>query len=153
MDVTATLDAAATAADIYPWVADLDRYPQWLEIVTRAEPADAAPGDPGPAWFVQLRGKIGPLSRSKRLRMVRTVADAPNLVAFERRETDGQSHSAWILRATIEPQGDRSQLEMSLHYGGGLFEPIVERLLNREIDEAKRRLAALIEREGGRPAG
>jgi hypothetical protein len=153
MDVTATLDAAATAADIYPWVADLDRYPQWLEIVTRAETADAAPGDPGPAWFVQLRGKIGPLSRSKRLRMVRTVADEPNLVAFERRETDGQSHSAWILRATIEPQGDRSQLEMVLHYGGRLFEPIVERLLNREIDEAKRRLAALIEREGDRPAG
>jgi hypothetical protein len=76
--------------------------------------------------------------------MVRTVADEPNLVAFERRETDGQSHSAWILRATIEPQDDQSHLEMSLHYGGGLFEPIVERLLTREIEEAKARLAALI---------
>jgi len=33
---------------------------------------------------------------------------------------------------------------MTLHYGGGLFEPIVERLLRSEIDAARRRLAALI---------
>jgi hypothetical protein len=144
MDVTAALDAPVAPAAVYPWVADLDRYPQWLEIVTRAVQAEAVPDDPGPAWFVQLRGKIGPLSRSKRLRMVRTVADEPHAVTFERRETDGQTHSPWVLRAVIEPHDGRSHLEMSLHYGGGLFEPIVERLLTREIDEARRRLAALI---------
>jgi hypothetical protein len=33
---------------------------------------------------------------------------------------------------------------MVLHYGGGLFEPIVERLLRSEIDGARRRLAALV---------
>jgi hypothetical protein len=144
MDVRATLDAPVAPAALYPWVAELERYPQWLDIVTRAVSADGVPGDPGPAWFVQLRGKIGPLSRSKRLRMVRTSADEPRAVTFERRETDGQTHSPWVLRATIEHRDGQSHLEMSLHYGGGLFEPIVERLLTREIDEARRRLAALL---------
>jgi hypothetical protein len=144
VDVTAELDAPVAAAAVYVWVADLERYPQWLEIVTRADAADAHPGDAGPAWFVQLRGKIGPLSRSKRLRMVRTVADEPHAVTFERRETDGQTHSPWVLRATIDERDGESHLSMSLHYGGGLFEPIVERLLSREIDDARNRLADLI---------
>jgi hypothetical protein len=144
VDVTAELDAPVAPAAVYPWVADLERYPQWLDIVTRADEADPHAGDAGPAWFVQLRGKIGPLSRSKRLRMVRTVADEPHAVTFERRETDGQTHSPWVLRAVIDERDGGSHLSMSLHYGGGLFEPIVERLLSREIDEARRRLAALI---------
>jgi hypothetical protein len=144
MDVTAELDAPVEPSAMYRWVADLERYPQWLDIVTRAVVADRHPGDTGPAWFVQLRGKIGPLSRSKRLRMVRTVADEPNAVTFERRETDGQTHSPWLLRATIEQRDGGSHLAMSLHYGGGLFEPIVERLLTREIDDARARLAALV---------
>ena len=62
MDVTADLDAPVEPAAMYRWVADLERYPQWLEIVTRAVAAEAHPDDAGPAWFVQLRGKIGPLS-------------------------------------------------------------------------------------------
>ena len=144
MDVTAELDAPVEAAAIYPWVAELERYPQWLEIVTRATAADAHPGDAGPAWFVQLRGKIGPLSRSKQLRMVRTVADDPHAVIFERRETDGQTHSPWVLRATIDHHDGTSHLAVTLHYGGGLFEPIVERLLRNEIDAARQRLAALV---------
>ena len=144
MDVTAELDAPVERAAMYRWVADLERYPQWLDIVTRAVPAQRLPHDAGPAWFVQLRGKIGPLSRSKQLRMVRTVADEPHAVTFERQETDGQTHSPWLLRATIDENDGTSHLAMSLHYGGGLFEPIVERLLRSEIDNARRRLAALV---------
>jgi len=102
MDVTADLDAPVDASSVYRWVADLERYPQWLEIVTRAVAAEGHPDDAGPAWFVQLRGKIGPLSRSKQLRMVRTVADEPHAVTFERHETDGQTHSPWVLRANID---------------------------------------------------
>jgi hypothetical protein len=144
MDVTADLDAPVEPAAVYRWVADLERYPQWLEIVTRAVSADPDPADVGPAWFVQLRGKIGPLSRSKQLRMVRTVSDAPHAVTFERRETDGQTHSPWVLQATIDQREGSSHLAMRLHYGGGLFEPIVERLLRHEIDAARDRLAALV---------
>ncbi len=145
MDVTAVLDTDAPPAAIYPWVAELERYPQWLEIVSRVEPAPAREGDEGPAWLVVLRGKIGPLARSKRVRMVRIEADEAHAVAFERREADGHHHAEWILRARIETVEQRSQLTMTLHYGGGLMEPIVDRLLRNEISAAKARLAALLQ--------
>ncbi|HMQ28154.1 MAG TPA: hypothetical protein PKA98_19350, partial [Acidimicrobiales bacterium] len=89
MDVTETLDVAAGPEALFAWVATLDRYPDWLDIVARAEPAPAHDGDPGPAWLVDLRGRLGPLSRAKRLRMVRTRHEPPGRAVFERRELDG----------------------------------------------------------------
>lgn len=143
MDITAELDAPCPPAAVREWVDDLARYPQWLSIVPRAVPDAAAPGDEGPAWTIHLRGKVGPLSRSKRLRMVRTRAGADEIV-FERRETDGQQHSPWQLRAVLAPTSVGSTLTMHLHYGGKLWEPLVERLLRDEIDGSRARLLALL---------
>jgi hypothetical protein len=145
VDVHASLDAPVTPADLFEWVADLDRYPAWLDIVPRAVAAEAAGDDPGPAWQVDLRGRLGPLARSKRLRMVRTELDVPHRVTFERRERDGRDHAAWILRATVEPVGgEGSTLHMHLHYGGGLWGPVLERLLGDEIEHSRPRLLALL---------
>jgi len=144
--VSAALRTQVTPDAVHREVGTLDHYPQWLEIVERVEPAPAVSGDEGPAWFVQLRGKIGPLSRAKKLRMVRTSAEAPSQAVFERREADGKSHSAWILRADITPTKQGTELEMSLYYGGGLFDGVVERLLKSEIESAQQRLKARLER-------
>jgi Polyketide cyclase / dehydrase and lipid transport len=123
-------------------VEDLARYPGWLTIVTRAEPAPDEDQETRPAWFVELRGRIGPLARSKRLRMVRTVHEPGRRVRFERREVDGREHSAWVLDARVEPAGsDESSLEMSLHYGGSFGGAILERLLADEIEASRPRLA------------
>src|SRR6185437_9058063 len=92
VDVTADLDTPATAETLFAWLEDLASYPRWLDIVARAEAVDAAAGDPGPAWLVDLRGRLGPLARTKRLRMVRTVHDLGAAVIFERRELDGRQH-------------------------------------------------------------
>jgi hypothetical protein len=147
VDVTATLDAPCSPTALFEWVEDLGTYPRWLDIVPRAEPA----GDDGagaPAWTVDLRGRrgrLGPFARSKRLRMVRTRHDAPHSVAFERQEHDGRSHSAWLLEATVTSAGDgASRLTMHLHYGGGLWGPVVERLLSDEIERSRPRLLALL---------
>jgi hypothetical protein len=96
--------------------------------------------------MVDLRGRLGPLARSKRLRMVRTVVDAPRSVRFERRERDGRSHSPWILEAVVEPTdgGASSRLTMHLHYGGGLWGPVLERLLADEIERSRPRLIGLL---------
>ncbi|MGH9185521.1 MAG: SRPBCC family protein [Acidimicrobiales bacterium] len=142
MDVTATLDAPCLPGSLFPWVEDLARYPDWLDIVPRAEPVPADAADPGPAWQVDLRGRFGPLARSKRLRMVRTEHDPPNAVRFERRELDGRRHSPWRLTATVEPGPDGSRLTMHLHYGGGLWGPLLERMLGDEIEHSKPRLLA-----------
>ena len=93
VDVVADLDAPHPAAVVWEVVSDLGTYPEWLDIVGRAVPAGDA------AWTVDLRGKLGPFTRSKRLRMARTLAQAPNNVLFEREELDGKEHSAWVLRA------------------------------------------------------
>jgi hypothetical protein len=151
VDTTATLDAGCTPAELFGWVGSLDTYDRWLDIVPRTEPAPPADGDPGPAWFVTLRGRIGPLARSKRLRMVRTEHRPPaagdeGVAVFERRELDGRDHSPWVLRATVRPSAAAgSELRMDLHYGGSLWVPLLERLLTSEIESSRARLRALVD--------
>ena len=115
-----------------------------LDIVARAEPVDAMAGDPGPAWSVDLRGRLGPLSRSKRLRMVRSDHAPPGHVRFERRDHDGRSHAPWVLDATVAPTEAGSRLTMHLHYGGALWGPVIERLLGDEIGRSRQRLLACV---------
>jgi ribosome-associated toxin RatA of RatAB toxin-antitoxin module len=140
VDVAASLEAPHSAANVYRWVEDLERYPAWLEIVPRAVTADRHPDDVGPAWSVDLRGRLGPFARAKRLRMVRTVHDEPRHARFERVEHDGRQHSSWVLDASIEGSGDRSTLTMRLHYGGRLWVPALDRLLADEIERSRPRL-------------
>lgn len=144
MDVVAHLDAPVGAELLFPWVEDLGRYPDWLDIVPAAVPAPAAGDDPGPAWSVDLRGRLGPFARSKRLRMVRTAHEAPGHARFERRERDGRDHSAWVLDASVEEVGGASRLTMRLHYGGRLWMPALDRLLADEIERSRPRLLALL---------
>lgn len=161
MDVVAALVAPCPPDELFRWVEDLGRYPEWLEIVTRAEPltggregvgadvGDDGDGDgdadgAGPAWAVDLRGRLGPLARSKRLRMVRTRCVAPTSVLFERVELDGRHHSPWVLQADVTPDGAGAALRMRLHYGGGLFGPVLERVLRDEIERSRLRLLALV---------
>ncbi len=144
MDVTATLAAPCDPATLFAWVEDLARYPSWLEIVPRAMAVEADGGDPGPAWSVDLRGRLGPLARSKRLRMVRTVDEVPTAVRFERRELDGRHHAPWVLRADVAAADEGSRLTMHLHYGGSLWGPLLERMLGDEIERSRPRLLALV---------
>ena len=147
MDVTAELQLPVDATAVRPWVADLDRYPEWLSILARA---DRESVDSGAAtWAVELRAKLGPLARSKRLRMQRTIDEADHL-RFERDEIDGRRHSEWTLDVRLEPEGDSTRLVMSLHYGGGFGGGVVERLLADEIDTSKARLRSLLEDDAPR---
>jgi uncharacterized protein YndB with AHSA1/START domain len=141
MDVTATLETEHPAETLFAVVGDLGTYPRWLDIVPRAVAADGTP----PAWRVDLRGRLGPFARSKRLRMVRTTFDEPRKVVFEREERDGRNHSPWVLTAEVAPTAAGSTLTMRLHYGGGLFGPVLERLLGDEIERSKPKLVALLD--------
>lgn len=157
MDVNAAVTAQVTPEAMFEVVNDLGRYPEWLDIVARAEPVDGVESDPGPAWLIDLRGQLGPLRRSKRLRMTRTVSDEPNRVRFERREVDGRSHSDWVLEAvvvrSVGASGEESDseesvtLEMSLHYGGTMWVPLLDRLLSDEIRRSRGRLLELLASE------
>lgn len=140
MEITAEVELEAAPEKVRTWISDLDRYPEWLSIVAKA---DLESGEP-PSWAVELRGKVGPLSRSKRLRMVRTL-DGPGHLRFERAELDGRQHSQWTLDAQLDPTERGSRLVMVLRYGGGFGGGIVERLLADEIEGSKIRLRSLLE--------
>lgn len=149
MDVVASLRAQLDPDALFSTVADLSTYPTWLDIVAAADPVAVADADPGPAWSVVLRGQLGPLRRSKRLRMVRSVDQPPTKARFERRELDGREHSPWVLEATIEPPpatADEVLLTVRLHYGGSLWVPILDRVLRDEIERSRPRLVEVASR-------
>jgi hypothetical protein len=146
MDVTSELEADCSPVRLFAQLDDLSRYPDWLTIVARAEPDD--PPDRSAdhhAWTVELRGRLGRLARSKRLRMVRTAYVAPTHCRFERRERDGRNHSAWVLDVAVTSLGgDRSKLVMSLHYGGGFGGALLEKMLRDEIERSRPALLELL---------
>jgi hypothetical protein len=142
MDSRASLQAACAPEELFVHVEDLARYPAWVSLVHRAERLDPDQ----PEWDVELRARLGPFARSKRLRMRRTVHDTVAHVAvFERHEVDGRSHSPWVLRAEVVPTAGGSELRMHLHYGGGLWTGgVLERALSDQISQGRERLAALV---------
>lgn len=153
----------APPAELFRVVADLATYPSWLELVDDVRPAGPPPGTaagagPGsdesnepnePAWEVTLRARLGPLARSKRLRMVRTVADGQR-VRFERREIDGRDHSSWVLSAEVTPHREapwRSEVTIDLDYGGSLWSGLLEGALEAAADDATQRLQSYVTTE------
>jgi uncharacterized protein YndB with AHSA1/START domain len=133
---------AAPPADVYAVVADLATYPRWLPLVHEAIAADDAAG---PAWHVELRARVGPFARSKRLRMARVDAVQERSVRFERAEIDGRDHARWALRAELELAGSGTRLTMHLAYDGGLWTGgVLERVLDEEIRRGRSGLAALL---------
>ncbi len=140
VDVTEVLEAQCAPATLFAWIEDLSLYPRWLNIVPQAVPD---PADPN-AWVVDLRGRLGPLARSKRLRMVRTVHEPHERVVFERQERDGREHAPWVLRARVEGVGSASRLTMELHYGGSMWGPVLERVLGDEVARSRAGLARCV---------
>jgi hypothetical protein len=132
LDARATLDADPDR--IFQALADLGTYPHWLTIVASATP------EPGTTdtWSIELAGRIGPFTKKKRVRMVRTEADAnQRTVRFERREDDGRHHNEWILTGSTTPDGD---VHVHLHYGGGRTLPGADLLLRQEVRNAGQKL-------------
>lgn len=142
MEIRHELTVDCTPQRLFGWVHDLANYPEWMTLVHDVSALDG--GDDGPAWDVELQAKVGPFTRSKRLRMVRTVHRPTDAVVFERREVDGRNHASWILsvavdRVAVDPP--TSTVAMELRYGGSLWTGAV---LGRVLDDAVRRGSAAL---------
>ena len=141
------MEAPCSPERLFAEVESLDGYPAWMPLAHRVDPAEATSLDGGrPAWQVELRARVGPLSRSKRLRMVRTGHDpVAGTIVFERGEVDGRQHSTWVLRAEVSPGPDGATLQMRLHYGGALWTGgLLERVLADQISAGRERLRARV---------
>jgi hypothetical protein len=163
MDIRVDTELACVPEVAHRHLVDLDAYPQWLGLVRRVD------AQPDGSWLVELRGRLGPIARSKRLRMVRTTNDPPSQVAagqierdqiardqielgrivfgrivFEREELDGRDHGMWRLVAEIAGAPVGCRVDVTLHYSGAGWIPLLDRVLADEIERAKAALAALV---------
>lgn len=125
MRTTETATVGAPPAAVFPLVADLSAYPAWMPLVHAATPLDTDADEP-PAWEVEIRARIGPFARSKRLRMQRTELVPDRLAVFERAEVDGRDHASWILRVELDDRRHDSDatttvVTMHLAYDGSLW--------------------------------
>lgn len=133
--ISATVDAAPDTT--MTALADLGTYPEWLSLVHSAEVVDET------TWNVTLRARLGPLARSKRLRMQRTHLDATR-VRFERAETDGRDHADWTLEATVSSGDAPTDVVVALHYGGALWSAPLEIALASFEGSAADRLSTFL---------
>lgn len=143
VQLRAELDADVPPSALFAWVADLDRYPAWLQMVRSATREAHRDGEDRPAWAVVLVGRLGPLRRLKRLRMVRADSDPAGRARFVRDERDGKTHARWELTVDVGPCPGGSHLDMTLSYTGSMWGPALQRLLAAEIEAAKPKLLEL----------
>ncbi|MEJ7801105.1 MAG: SRPBCC family protein [Ilumatobacter sp.] len=143
MDITESVLVDASPTDVFPLVASLDRYPLWMRLVHDVQAVESA-GDP--AWSVEIRARVGPFARSKRLRMVRTLHDPGRAVAFERAEIDGRDHARWALRVDLTSTGPATtSVQVQLAYDGRLWTGgVLERVLDDEVRRGREGLARLV---------
>jgi len=145
VQIVRELLAPVNASQLFEHVGDLDAYPAWMPLIHGVERLSTAV-DEDPLWSVELRAKVGPFARSKRLRMRRTECRPDELAVFERNEDDDRHHSPWVLRADLTPvdgRGEQTMLRMTLTYDGSLWAgPVLERVLD---DQVRRGSEALLE--------
>ena len=140
MDFNGEARLAAPPDAIFAWVRELTTYPRWFSIVDRVEPE---PG--GSAWRVDLAARLGPLKRTKRVRMIAAdVDEGQRRVRFERDEPGQGAHSAWVLGAEVVPEREGAKLLMHVHYGGVAWLPGIDLILRDEARRAGGRLERLV---------
>jgi hypothetical protein len=146
MRTTESVVVAADRAAVFPHVADLAAYPAWLPLVHEATPCEPD-DDQRPVWAVEIRARVGPFARSKRLRMRRTEVVHAELAVFERDERDGRDHARWALRVELSDGADESTVvTMHLAYDGSLWTGgLLEHVLDDQIRRGRSGLAALVD--------
>ncbi len=165
MEATAELVTSRPVDAVRPFVDDLSAYPQWMRLIYDVAVDSVPPHAPAldatsedqrgidRAWTVELRARLGPFARSKRLRMVRravtehddATAGVERLV-FERRELDGRQHAPWVLTVElISLDSGGTRLAVRLEYGGRLWTGgVLDRILADEIARARETLLSLL---------
>jgi len=142
VSLEAALDAAPSA--VLAEVAVLAGYPAWHGMVRRVDPD-------GDGWLVDLGARLGPFTRTKRVRMVTEAVDedaTPGVVRFVRAELDGKDHGRWEMEAAVDPAAGEGPctLRLRLRYDGsspliGMLEPMLRSEFERSADRLRRLLA------------
>lgn len=145
MDLSLEAELDAAPAAVLAEVSDLPGYPSWHGMVKKV----VADGD---GWLVDLGARVGPFTRTKRVRLVRAPDEpeaGPGRVRFVRKEVDREDYGGWELQADVDPAAGEGPctLRFRLLYDGsspllGMLEPILRAETQKSADRLRRRLAA-----------
>lgn len=145
MKASSSVTVPAPIERVVPYLEDLSGYPQWMPMIHSIARDDDSDGT---AWLVELRAKVGPFARSKRLRMVRTVnerTDDSATFVFERKERGGAVHSVWRMSVEVRSAGDSTDVAIDLEYGGTLWTAgVLDRVLAGNIEAGKAGLTRVV---------
>lgn len=139
MKVDSSVVVPAAPDKVAPFVSSLDRYVEWMPLIHSV----AVDGDD--AWVVELRAKIGPFARSKRIRMKRSRNVDASGYTFVRDETDGRTHSPWTLSVDLSSVDGGTLVAVTMSYEGSLWMggPL-DKVLASQIDAGKSGLVAAV---------
>ena len=130
----------ASSERVFDYLCDLISYAELIPLV-HSVVGSMSEGER--VWDVELRAKVGPFARSKKLRMKRTVCDPHSNIVFVRDENDTREHAEWTLAVDVSPRNNGCAVEIKLAYGGRLWTAgVMERVLHDNIEEGTRRLTA-----------
>ena len=138
MKTAVSVSLGSSVERVFDYLCDLNSYSEIIPLVHEVVPSVAA-GER--VWDVELRAKVGPFARSKRLRMTRSVCEPYERIVFVRDESDGRDHADWTLTVNVDGAQSMCNLEIILEYGGRLWTAgVMERILHENIEEGTRRL-------------
>jgi len=137
--VESSVDVPVAANVVAPFVESLDRYPQWMAL------AHSVVADSDDAWVVELRAKVGPFARSKRIRMRRVRNDHARGYTFVRDETDGRQHSPWTLTVDLTSIDVGTRVSVVMDYEGSLWVGgVLDKVLASQIEAGRTGLLAAV---------
>lgn len=154
MNVEASFDAPCTPELLFSIVEDLTNITPWLDLLGGADPSPVDPSDAGPAWDATFAIKLGPLTKTKDVRLVRIVHTPPTDVVYERHEfpiegKDTSQIAMWRLTLRVTPTDTGSSLHVHVFYGGDALGDMAEGILTKELKKSRPALRKAIEQRVG----
>lgn len=142
MNVEADFEAPCPPELLFSIVEDLAEISPWLDLLGDAVPCSPAQGDIGPAWDSTFAIKLGPLTKTKDVRLVRIVHKAPSEVVYERHEVpvegrDPSQIAMWRLTLKVRPVDSGSRLDVHVFYGGDALGDMAEGILTKELKKSR----------------
>lgn len=142
MNVEESFDVPCAPEVLFAITEDLANISPWLDLLGAAVPASPDPSDVGPAWDATFVVKLGPLTKTKDVRLVRIEHEPYKSVVYERHEipTEGKDPSKiamWRLTLKVSPTNDGSSLFVNVFYGGDALGDMAEGILTKELNKSK----------------
>lgn len=142
MNVEESFEAPCSPEVLFAITEDLANISPWLDLLGDAKPASPDPSDVGPAWDATFVVKLGPLTKTKDVRLVQIEHEPYKSVVYERHEipTEGKDPSKiamWRLTLKVSPTNEGSSLFVNVFYGGDALGDMAEGILTKELNKSK----------------